>query len=287
MRGSERSRGVPIIFVTAAVQERHRVFQGYDAGAVDFLFKPIEPRILRHKAGVFFDLYTQRQELAETLRVNETFIAAMSHDLKSPLSSIVMGTELILRRPQDEATKNNAERIRRSSQRMVSMIDQLFDLARIRLGGGVPIERTRVDLSATTRAVIVECLAAAPGRVIDASYEGDTEGSWDCGRIEQIVSNLVGNALRHGVAGTPIRVSVRGTEERAFLTVQNQGVIPPAVRQTLFEPFRGNHESRARKHGLGLGLFIVDQLVAAHRGKVEVESNETEGTTFRVELPRA
>src|ERR1700733_398263 len=79
MRGSERSRHVPIIFVTAAVQEQHRVFQGYDAGAVDFLFKPIEPRILKHKTGVFFELYKQRQTLAEMLRVNEMFIAVIGH----------------------------------------------------------------------------------------------------------------------------------------------------------------------------------------------------------------
>jgi two-component system, sensor histidine kinase and response regulator len=287
MRGSERSRDVPIIFVTAAVQELHRVFQGYDAGAVDFLFKPIEPRILRHKAGVFFDLYKQRRELAETLRVNETFMAAIGHDLKGPLSSMVMGTELILRRPQDEATRNYAERIRKSGRRMAAMIDDLFDLARIRLGGGVPIERSRVDLSATTRAVVAECLTASPACVIEGRYEGDAEGNWDRGRVEQIVSNLVSNAIRHGAPGAPIAVVVRGAEHEASLTVHNKGAIPPAIRQTLFEPFRGNHENRARKDGLGLGLFIVHQIVAAHRGKVEVESSEAEGTTFRVELPKA
>ncbi len=140
MRGSERSRHVPIIFVTAAVQEQHRIFQGYDAGAVDFLFKPIEPRVLKHKASVFFDLYRQRQELAEMLRVNETFVAAIGHDLKSPIHSIALAADLILRHPPDDATKRHAERIRGSSRRMARMIDDLFDLARVRLSGGIPLE---------------------------------------------------------------------------------------------------------------------------------------------------
>jgi two-component system, sensor histidine kinase and response regulator len=287
MRGSERSRHVPIIFVTAAVQEHHRVFQGYDAGAVDFLFKPIEARILRHKAAVFFDLYKQRQELAETLRVTETFIAAIGHDLKSPIHSIVMATDLILRRPQEDATKGYAERIRSSSRRMVGMIDDLFDLARVRLGEGIPLERTRVDLLAVVRAVVAECLAAAPGRTIEISHEGDTSGSWDAGRVGQVVSNLVSNALRHGNPDAPVTVAVQGVEAgHVSLTVHNGGAIPPEVRETIFDPFRSGHSTRGRKVGLGLGLFIVAQLASAHGGTVEVESSVEEGTTFRVRLAR-
>ncbi len=163
MRGSERSRHVPIIFVTAGVQEQHRVFRGYDAGAVDFLFKPIEPRILKHKASVFFDLYKQRQELAETLAVNETFLAVIGHDLKNPIHSIVMAAELILRQGGDPNTRRHAERIKTSSRRMVRMIDDLFDLSRVRLGGGIPLECARLDLVTITRSVVAECVAAAPG----------------------------------------------------------------------------------------------------------------------------
>jgi signal transduction histidine kinase len=286
MRGSERSRHVPIIFVTAGVQEQHRVFQGYDAGAVDFLFKPIEPRILRHKAAVFFDLYKQRQELAETLRLNETFVAAIGHDLRSPLNSIVMATELMLRAPADAATKKNAERIQGSSRRMVGILEDLFDLARVRLGGGIPLERKRVDLFAITSSVVAECLSAAPGRIIDVRRDGSTEGEWDPGRLSQIVANLVGNALRHGSPEGPIEALVSGSDTFVSIAIRNEGAIPAGMRNSLFDPFRHGDGPATRKNGLGLGLYIVQQLAIAHDGSVEVDSSEANGTTFRVHLPR-
>jgi two-component system sensor histidine kinase/response regulator len=286
MRGTERSRHVPIIFVTAGLQEQHREFRGYDAGAVDFLFKPIDPRILRHKAGVFFDLYKQRQELSETLRVNETFVAAISHDLRNPLNSIVMGTEMILGAPLDEGTKRTAERVRSSSRRMVAMIDDLFDLARVRLGQGIPLERRSADLVKIAENVIAECLVTTPKRSIELRHDGNAEGQWDPVRIEQIVSNLVGNAIRHGSESAPIVVIVNEAEGSALLSIHNDGAIDADVRQTLFDPFRGPNRQRVRKEGLGLGLFIVQQLVSAHGGSVEFESSEAEGTTFRVRLPK-
>jgi two-component system, sensor histidine kinase and response regulator len=286
MRGSERSRHVPIIFVTAALQEQHRVFRGYDAGAVDFLFKPIDPVILRHKANTFFDLSRQRQELADTLRLNEMFLAAISHDLRNPLSAIVMGTEMILRAPLDEPTKRIAERVRSSSRRMMAMIDDLFDLARLRLGGGISLDRKHVDLSKITQNVIAECVVTTRESSIEFHQEGSTEGEWDPARVEQIVSNLVSNAIRHGSARTPIKVSVAGTGGFVCLSIHNDGAIDADVRETLFEPFRGKRARHVRKEGLGLGLFIVEQLVSAHRGAVEVESSEAGGTTFRVRLPR-
>jgi two-component system sensor histidine kinase/response regulator len=287
MRGSERSRHVPIIFVTAGSHEQHRIFQGYDAGAVDFLFKPIEPRILRHKAATFFDLYKQRQELAETLRVNETFVAAIGHDLKTPIHAISMAAEMILRMPAaDAAVKKNAERIRGSSARMAGMINDMFDLARVRLGGGITLERAHLDLHAVAKSVVAECQSRGPSRVIELNHSGNTEGDWDPSRAAQILGNLIGNAIRHGSIDQPITVSVEGGDASVGLSVHNGGMIPTDVRETMFDPFRSG-ESRKRKEGLGLGLFIVQQLVTAHRGTIEVDSSESEGTTFRVRLPRA
>ena len=169
---------------------------------------------------------------------------------------------------------------------MVGMIDDLFDLARVRLGEGIPLERARVDMATIARSVVAECLAGAPGAVIDIQHDGNTSGEWDSGRVEQIISNLVGNAVRHGSPGVPIDVLVQGTEDHVSLSVHNSGMIAPAVRETLFDPFRGAARGRARKDGLGLGLYIVQQLVVAHGGTVEVESSDA-GTTFRVLLPKS
>jgi signal transduction histidine kinase len=171
---------------------------------------------------------------------------------------------------------------------MVGMIDDLFDLARARLGEGIPLERTRVDLLAVVRTVVAECLAGAPERTIAISHDGDTSGNWDAGRVGQIASNLVSNALRHGAQDAPVTVAVHGSEAgHVSLTVHNGGVIPLEVRETMFDPFRIGHTTRGRKVGLGLGLFIVSQLAAAHGGTVAFESSAADGTTFRVRLARA
>ena len=286
MRGSERTRHVPIIFVTASPEEQHRVFQGYDAGAVDFLFKPVDPRVLRHKANVFFSLYRQRQELAETLRLNETFVAAIGHDLKNPLNSIAMGAELLLK-SSDERTRKVAERLRSSSRRMSGMIDDLFDLARARLSGGIPIERALVDLNDVVLKVLGEFEATYPGRVAPFQPVPDSAGFWDGSRLGQVVANLVGNALRHGAPDVPVTVAIDHDDGAVRLTVKNGGTIAADVRDRLFDPFRSTQESRtARAEGLGLGLYIVHQLVVAHGGDVQVTSDEAEGTCFRITLPR-
>lgn len=288
MRGAQRTRHVPIIFVTASTQEQTREFRGYDAGAVDFLFKPLDPRILRHKTDTFFELHRQRKELEQTLRLAETFMAAVGHDLKTPLNAIALGTELILSSPDSSANKRTAERIRSSSKRMQRMIDDLFDLARARLGSGIPIERTSADLAATTRRVVGEVETANPTLTITlvVAPDLDAAGAWDGDRVAQVVSNLLANAVRHGKKGAPIGVSLAADGEDVILTVHNEGVVAPDVLPHIFAPFRSRNDYRARAEGLGLGLFIVERIVSAHGGRIDVVSDEARGTTFRVCLPR-
>ncbi len=287
MRGTERSRHVPIIFVTAGVHEAHRVFEGYDAGAVDFLFKPLDARILRHKTDVFLSLYRQRQQLVETLRLNETFVAAVGHDLRNPLNAIVMATEMIIAGAQDATSRIAAERLRASGKRMTRMIDDLFDLSRARLGQGIPVECSDMDLLAVAKHVIAEVEATSPGRSVSLAHEGDARGNWDRGRIEQVVANLLGNAVRHGKPTEPISVVVNGQNSaRVSIAVHNGGSIPGELLPHLFDPFRSSNEHRARTEGLGLGLYIVHQIVAAHGGTIDVRSTAEIGTTFEVRLPR-
>src|SRR5579864_7230612 len=155
MRGTERTRQVPIIFVTAGARDQYRLFKGYESGGVDFLFKPIEPHILRNKADVFFQLYRQKQQLArelrersETLRLNEMLTAVLSHDLRSPLNAVMTCAELILRRSGEDDVRETAARIQSSGRRMSRMIEDMLDLARARLAGGIPIRREPADLAA-------------------------------------------------------------------------------------------------------------------------------------------
>lgn len=285
MRGAARTRAIPIIFVTAGATEEHRVFRGYDAGAVDFLQKPINPQILRHKTDTFFLLERQRQQLAETLRLNETFVAAVGHDLRSPLNAILTAAEMLVRDAGAESQRKLAQRVRTSGKRMAAMIDDLFDLARARLSGGIPLERQAANLSSVVKKVVTELRQVSPTRVIEVVSEGEVDGVWDSRRLEQVVSNLVGNADRHGTPETAIHVNLRGGADDVVLSVHNEGVIPSDVLPQLFDPFRRSNQ-RGSREGLGLGLFIVHQTVMAHGGRIEVRSEPSLGTTFDVTLPR-
>src|SRR5262249_26282660 len=159
------------IFVTAGARDQLRVFQGYESGAVDFLFKPIEPHILQSKAEVFFQLYRHKQLLAhelrektETLRLNEILTAALSHDLRSPLNAVLTSALLIQRRSAEPAIQEVAERIISSGKRMSRMIEDMLDMARARLAGGITLKREPADLGALVDRVVGEVQAAHPGR---------------------------------------------------------------------------------------------------------------------------
>jgi len=295
LRGSERTRHIPLIFVTAGARELHRQFKGYEAGAVDFIYKPIEPHILKNKAEVFFELYRQRQALSaelndrtETLRLNEMFSALLAHDLRSPLSAMLASARLLQRGTQDPAALEAAARIVSSGNRMARMIEDMLDLARARLGGGIIVKREAVDFKSLVERSLREHQSAAPERQIDASYVGNFAGFWDPERIAQVASNLIGNALKHGTPERVIQVRLDGSERNhVTLAVRNGGTIPPDILPHLFDPFRGGQRQSGRGEGLGLGLYIVSQIVQAHDGRVEVKTGEGGETAFHVQLPRA
>jgi len=292
MRGSERTRRIPIIFVTAASREPSRAFKGYSAGAVDFLYKPIDPLILESKAAVFFELYRHKQQLAdelrqrsETLRLQEMFTAVLGHDLRNPLNAIVTAAFLLQRRSEEPAVRDTAQRILSSGKRMTRMIENLLDLTRARLAGGIPLTRSSTDLSVVLDRVVQEFRTAHPGRRIDVQIYGDLTGEWDVDRVEQVASNLIGNALQHGdpEGGVTVRLEGHGGEP-VSLSVGNRGTVPPDILPTIFDPFRGGE--RNRTDGLGLGLYIAQQIAVAHQGAITVDSSETLGTLFTLRMPR-
>ena len=293
MRGSERTRHVPIIFITAGVHDQNHLFKGYDSGAVDFLYKPIDARILQNKANVFFDLHRHKLRLArelhernQALRLNEMFMAVLGHDLRSPLSAILMSAAMVQRLAKEERMSEIAKLILSSGDRMRAMIEDLLDVARVRLGGGIPVDRKVVDLEAVTQKVIEEQRLLFPKRALEATSRGNLSGEWDPNRIAQVASNLLSNALQHGEHGAAIRVELDGSQEReVVLSVNNRGRIAEPVLQRLFDPFHNVQKTGRRDDGLGLGLYIVQQIAHAHGGAIDVDSDE-DGTTVRVRLPR-
>ena len=290
MRGTERTRRVPIIFMTAAERDPTRTFRGYEAGAVDFLHKPIDPLILRSKVDVFVELYVQRRTLAaqladlkNALRLNEIFTAALGHDLRNPLNTIALGAEVMVRKSQPPEITTIAERISSSARRMGRMIEQLLDVARIR-AGGIELAVRPSDVSSVCRTIMEEVVPPRDAARVNVTATGDTTAMFDIDRLTQVFSNLVGNALQHGEADSPIAVTVNGSEPHAVsVQIRSRGVIPPEKLPTLFEPFRSGN---AKQGGLGLGLYIVSQFVQAHGGTVNARNTGDRHTVFEVRIPR-
>ncbi len=293
IRGSERTRHIPLIFMTAGSRDQNWQFRGYETGAVDFLYKPIDPQMLASKAGVFFELFRQKRALArqlrertEALRINEMFMAVLSHDLRTPLMSISAAATALLRPLPSDKLEAMAGRVLSSSQRMARMIEDLLDVTRIRQGTGLAMRMAELNWHAVLQRSLQEIRASFPNRVITSSEQGDLSGVWDEERLCQLAINLIGNAVHHGDPEVAIEVALDGTDPGTMVfTVSNGGTIPPATRADLFSPFRGREREPGRHQGLGLGLFIVHQIVLSHGGRIEVFSED--GTTrFTVMLPR-
>lgn len=293
IRGSERTRHIPLIFITAGSREHNWQFRGYESGAVDFLYKPIDPYMLKTKANVFFELHERRRALAqqleertEALRVNEMFMAVLSHDLRTPLQAIVMGASLLQRQSDDARVGSLATRMLQSSERMSRLIEDLLDVTRIRQAGGLTLVPTRFDLESLVNRTLDELRTGFAERQIESSFKGDLTGNWDGERLAQVLANLLGNALHHGTREAPVRVDVDGTAaDEVVITVSNGGTIPPELLPHLFNPFRSGARPAGGHHGLGLGLFIAQQIVLSHGGRIHAESRD-DITRFCVALPR-
>jgi signal transduction histidine kinase len=228
-------------------------------------------------------------ERARTIEFQDRFIAILGHDLRNPLSSVKMGLGVARRSVPTQALKT-IDRMDASVERMERMIQQLLDLARSRFGAGIAVAPAAANLASIVHAVTEELRGAHPARVLVVAATGDLDGAWDADRLQQVVSNLVGNALSYGSLGEPVRIALHGEAERVVLSVHNGGPpIPEPLQKVLFDPFRrGASEAKtASSSGLGLGLYISRALVTAHGGSIELVSSETEGTTFTVTLPRA
>ena len=170
---------------------------------------------------------------------------------------------------------------------MKEMIETLLDFTRLRFGA-FPLSFGPADLGQIAAGVVDEMRSGTPDRQIELYVRGDARGNWDSARVSQAVANLVGNALAYGQPSTAVRVEVAGNDHEAILTVNNQGdTIPAGFLAVIFEPFRRHvREPDRSPHGLGLGLYIVQQIVLAHRGNIKVDSSAKDGTTFTMRLPR-
>lgn len=292
MRGSERTRAIPLIFLTAAARDQAYTFRGYEAGAVDFLFKPFDGQVLVNKVNVFVELHQQKrqlsaqlEELKRSLHLNELFTAVLGHDLRTPLSVVMNGAMLLPMMTDHPKVAVTAQRIQSSAKRMAHMVDQLLDLARIRSGDMRP-ELSDADYGALCRLLADEFATPDHPSRITVETTGDPVGVCDSGMMSQVLSNLMGNALTHGEPDTPVHVTVDGNDPHNItISVANRGEIAPELLGSIFEPYqRGG--ARKSGQGLGLGLYTARMFIAAHGGDIAVASSKEEGTVFTFKAPR-
>ena len=321
MRSTERTKQIPIVFVSAAGRELNYAFKGYESGAVDFMQKPLDTHAVRSKVSVFVDLYRNRKRLARQLeelersrreqevlldelrstkvelenavRMRDDFMSIVSHELKTPLNTLIL--EVQLRKLQlgrknlaafsDDKLQQMVDKDERQIQSLIRLIDDMLDVSRIRTGK-LSIRPTQVDLGKLV-ASVVENFAPqmeASGCTLLFQRPEPVIGLWDEFRIEQVLANLLTNAMRYG-AGKPVQVNVSTTAAGACIEVRDHGIgISQKSLERIFCQFE-RAEGSESSAGLGLGLFIAEQIIKAHSGLIQVESEEGKGALFRVLLP--
>jgi signal transduction histidine kinase len=298
--------GVPIERV-AAVHVDLRIESGFDLAQIIAEYRALRSSILRlwrasDPAG-FAHGAEEMSRLTEAIdqavehsvsiyeereaRYRDRFLGMLGHDLRNPLNSILLGAVALSEAPDlSDRQRKTVERILGSVRRLDGMVGDILDFARGRLGSPMPIALMPINLGSALREIVEEVQSTNPGFIIDLRVNGELGGHWDPERLKQAVSNLLLNAIQHG-SGNRVALTATGDEEAVVLEVHNDG--PPIPREmlgTIFDPLVHGRNPDQNRTGLGLGLFIVNEIVSAHRGTIAVTSSAQAGTTFSVRLPR-
>lgn len=320
MRGIERTKRVPIIFLTAGTADRQRRFRGYEAGAVDFLHKPIEPDILRSKAEVFFELNRQQKQIArqrdalqatseenarlleeslqyaealkEADRRKDEFLATLAHELRNPLAPIRNGIQLLRMSPNNPAADKLHEMMDRQMTHLVRLIDDLLDVSRVSKGK-IELRKEMITLKDAVQAAIEVSKPLIETEQHTLIQKMPVETLWldaDITRIAQIISNLLNNAAKYTPPKGEIKLHVHKDGDEVVISVTDNGLgIPKDMLPKVFDLFTQVDQNLERSQGgLGIGLALVKQLVAMHGGSIKAESEGmNKGSTFSVRFPLA
>jgi signal transduction histidine kinase len=227
-----------------------------------------------------------RAQADEGAQLREQLLAIVGHDLRNPLSAIILAAKLLLRSTHlVPADRRKVERMLTSSERMSRLISQLLDFSRARIGGGLTVQPVETNLQLVCQEAIDELQIANPGRSILLEPAGEIIGQWDPDRLLEVLSNLIGNAIQHGDPSSAVKVRLGCSGNDAWIEIHNQGEpIPAEALPEIFDPFRRALQE-TMSGSVGLGLYISQQIVFAHHGKIEVSSDRETGTLFRVRLP--
>jgi signal transduction histidine kinase len=286
----EQTKHVPIIFITALSREAAYVFKGYASGAVDYLLKPIDAEIVRAKVRVFCDLWVRGEKIrrqAEKSELKDVFLASVAHEMRTPLAAAKAQAQLALHQlhagEKDRASAGALRVISRQIDKVVRLVSDLLDVSRLETGM-FPLNRSDVDLAAVAEEVADRMRPLSEGHEIAVHAPELAKVTADRDRIEQVLSNLLSNAIRYSPEKGPIDVAVQTHPESVQFSVRDRGLgVPRGQQKLIFERFARAHGD----DGLGLGLAIAKLIVEQHGGRIWVESTgkSGEGSTFFVRLP--
>jgi len=252
--------------------------------------EPFDPRDLAaietclEHTGLALEAAIRSEAERATTRFHEEMLGIVGHDLRNPLAAMAVGIDLLRMRISDPDSERVLGRLENSARRMTTIVDQLLDVTRARLGAGIPVERRALRLRPLIAGVLDELRLVYRTTAFELRGD-DIEGVWDGDRLGQVISNLASNAAQYGKAGGPVVVDLACARRTATIAISNpvRAPIPDELIATLFDPFQ---RGRGGEHpgGLGLGLYIVREIVRAHGGTIEVTSS-ADGTRFRIALP--
>lgn len=232
------------------------------------------------------DIVRQREQAEDRALFAEQMVGIVSHDLRTPLSAILVGSQMLVRDEAVEAKLRIASRVTSAARRAQRLVEDLLDFTLVRVGRGLSVSRRPVDVHAQVAATVEELALSAPGRTLHHSKIGDGLCSVDPDRLAQLVGNLVGNACTHGAPDTPVSIATEGADDLIRISVSNQGSpIAPEQQARIFEPMVRGATSDSAARSVGLGLYIVRAIATAHGGQVSVSSTR-ERTTFMFTFPR-
>lgn len=319
MRGTERTRNVPIIFLTAGSDNFQRRFRGYETGAVDFLHKPIEPDVLRSKSKVFYEIYQQKQKIArqrDELKVwadenarllaesrqyaealkeadqrKDEFLATLAHELRNPLAPIRNGLQILRMDPHGDRAQMVREMMDRQLSHLVRLIDDLLDISRV-TQGKIDLRKEKITIQSVLESALESCKPLIEASGHDLVLDIPDTPIWvhgDLTRLAQATSNLLNNAAKYTPQGGQIAMAVNASQEDGLtITITDNGLgIPADMLAGVFELFRQvERDVEMAQGGLGIGLALVLRLVEMHGGTIRAYSDGPgKGSAFTITLP--